>query len=1442
MNSQMLSFGSFRLDPGTRELRHRGSERRLRAKSAAVLLYLAGHPNRLVTREELLREAWPDTTVSPTVLRVCIREIRVALGEEADRFLTTVPRRGYRFTIDPAETGATPSIFVGRDAELAELHDALARARSGKREVVFVTGDVGAGKTALIEHFLDELRARGGIRCARGQAFELNGDGDGCAAVLDALNALCDEAESDQVVRALARWAPAWLLQLPSRIDDETAEELGTRNGSPSWEGRLLELRQALAELAQETPLVLVLEDLQWADPSTIDALVHLTLPKNSAQLLVVGTHRPDLPEGHPLLEARTRMRARHRCTEVPVGALSISAVGAYLVERLAEHPVDDELSRLLHEHSGGRALHLVAIVDRLLEERGLELRGGTWSLAGDLSEIAARALPNREQPRGEESPEPEFAAERRPLTALCCLVTTPTKADPEDQRAVTRAFQESASGVLRRYDGHIAQYLVDGLVVYFGYPKSHEDDAVRAIRAGLEMQDALRRLNDSLESEYGARLSARIGIHTGPVVIDEVVESGRRQVMALGDAPLLATRLSEKARPGAVVVSAQTRRLARGIFVMREGEKQALPGFAEPVRMIEVEGATGMTSRLDVLSAEELTPLVGRDAELSQLDARFAQACDGAGQSVLLGGEAGIGKSRILHAFRERIGDRSHSWLECRCSPYDQSSPFHPLVDLVRGAFRMTDDGSSEDQTQCLARGLEESALPLETNLPLLAELFGLPTPAGIAPVRLAPAAKRMRLQTLFVEWLKSLSRLQPLVLVLEDLHWVDPSTREWLGAFLDGIADSPVLLLLNHRPEFAPPWPEKSHQTALTLDRLAEEEIRRVVRGSTSARRLPSTWVEEIVRRSDGVPLFAEELTRTVVETNPEVPATDDAATLHIPESLQASLMARLDTLGPVKIVAQLASAIGREFEWDMLRELSPLTEAESKGALDRGVEERIFHRHGKSRGATYLFSHALIRDAAYQSMLRGQRRSSHLRIAETLLAGPAAIVGRHPERIAHHLAEAGDAARAVPLFQAAARIAQRTGSLHEAESRLQRALDLLPRAKLQSRDVELELYEQLAAVALGTQGYGRSADAKEELASRLDELVEACPENPRTPWAYMMLVNYHRDLGRADRAAAIADRAVRVSENLGDEDARAYNELTRANLIGVRGRFEEALDIIRRFGTFDAETENRRLQNSTTSTTLNTGFGWGSWFEFALGRPVLAIETSDAAIAHLPAIRAPLTECLVIYYATGLAIAMGRHERAVALAEALSARAAENGLAEFQMAGAAARVTARTIAGHPEGTELTALMGPEPVKTMGLTTTGPVNLWMACLVERGAGHADVALRWAGQVRERYHVSGYHWWNAELHRLEGEILGDEMADPARAEKSFVAALQLARAQGAKSFELRAATSYAEMLHREGRSDEAKRLLAPIYEWFTEGHDLPDWVRARAVLEEIGA
>lgn len=1430
---QLISFGEFRLDRRTRRLRHRGSERPLRPKSSAVLLYLAERPNRLVPREEILGNVWSDATVSPTVLRVCIREIRLALADDADRFLETVPRRGYRFRIESGDEGAAPSTFVGRASEMAVLHEAFARARGGRFEVVFVTGDAGAGKTALVEHFLDEVRADGGAVCGRGRSIELQGPADGSAAVLELLSGLCDEADGERVVEVLEEHAPGWLRRLPRR-GGRAGRSSRRRQRDLDWEAQLLELRQALEVLSSETPLVLLLEDLQWSDPQTMDALAHVTQADSSVPILLIGTYESDaVPEGHALLGLREQLEVRRRCNEIVLGGLSVDEVAAYLGARLASP--DDGIARPIHEYCGGHPLDLVALVDGLLDQNRLLLQEGVWQLGGSLEEVAADLVPRRAAP-GEAGPYSPFEAERRQLTVLCCELTSPSDLDLEDVRSIVRASLDSAVGVVQHYDGHIAQYLASGLVVYFGYPNAHEDDAARAVRAGLELAFALDQQGRELERRYGGRVASRIGIHTGPVVIDEVGEAGNRQVLALGSTANVAARLQDEARPGVVLMTGQTHRLVRGIFVTHDLGVQTLAGLTEPVEVIEVERATGVRSRVDVVPESDLTPFVGRDEELDRLEARFAQVREGAGQTILVSGDAGMGKSRLLHAFRRQLVDRPHSWLECHCSPYDQGSPFHPVIELLRQVTGISEENPAEVQIASLERELEAHDLPPDPNLPLLTELLALPAPAGVPPLVLAPEGRRLKLRELLVAWVRRMARSEPLVLVVEDLHWIDPSTRDWLGALIDGIADVPVLLALNFRPDFEPPWPQKIHTTAVSLSRLDEAQTAELVERSRKGAGLPKAWREEIVRRSDGVPFFAEELTRTVVETTPEIQAEADAPTLAIPETLQDSLTAHLDALGSVKELAQIAAVLGREFEYEMLCQVSPRRDEAVDRALEEGMREQVFHRGGGPRGETYHFKHALIRDAAYQSMLRSQRRSIHLRVAEAMLAGDGKSTEQQPERVAHHLAEGGDAARAIPFFQAAGGLALRNAALFEAEAHLQRAIGLLPYADLGDRAIELDLYEALASVSLATQGYG--AVAFGPIADQLEELVEACPEHPRVPWAYLMLVNHHREVGRHDRAVAFAGRAVQSSEQQRDEDALAYNQLTRGHLLGIRGRFDEALAIIDEFGAFDAETERRRLQRSSTSATLNTGFAWAALFKFAAGRPIEALETANAGVAHLDEIRAPLTECLVLLNASAVHLIAGKFGRAIELAEQLMEIAGENGLAMWRMMGWATRATAHALTGNLEGAEWTAVFGDVPTATIGVAAAAPFGIWLGALTERARGNADLALRWAHGTAAVL-APGASWWNVEFLRLKAEILAIEKADPAGAEAAFDAALDLARAQGARTLELRAATSYGRHLRDVGRGQEVRGLIEPLYEWFGEGHDLEDLVAAKSLLDE---
>jgi class 3 adenylate cyclase len=479
-----------------------------------------------------------------------------------------------------------------------------------------VAGEAGAGKTALLDQFLETLRVDG-IRCARGQALELHGGGEGCAAILDLLSRLCDEAAGDEVVSALSRRAPGWLLQLPGRVDDATAERLRGRATTPSWEGRLLELSEAVETLAAEQPLVLALEDLQWSDASTIDALAQLTRRTVDAQLLVVASYRPEaLADGHPFVATRPRLLESGRCTETRLGRLPVEQVEAYLARRLAPQPLGDGVARALHDASGGHPLRLAATVDQLLDQHRLLVRDGAWHLDGAVPGMEGDEHVDPEQP-ADGGDLPSRVAERRQLTVMSFdLVGANVMArrlDPEDLRSVVRAVQESASAVIQRWEGYVAQYLVDGLLAYFSYPQAHEDDAERAVRAGLEMVTALQHVNESLEREYGTRVAVRIGIHTGEVVIGEVGGGATRGMIALGDVPNLAARARSAAAPDTVVITRATQRLVAGTFVIEDAGTDATGVAHEPLRLNRVVGESGRRGRLAIAGAR-LTSFVGRE------------------------------------------------------------------------------------------------------------------------------------------------------------------------------------------------------------------------------------------------------------------------------------------------------------------------------------------------------------------------------------------------------------------------------------------------------------------------------------------------------------------------------------------------------------------------------------------------------------------------------------------------------------------------------------------------------------------------------------------------------------------------------------------------------------------------------------------------------------
>ena len=529
--------------------------------------------------------------------------------------------------------------------------------------------------------------------------------------------------------------------------------------------------------------------------------------------------------------------------------------------------------------------------------------------------------------------PPPE--AERRQLTILFCDLVASTalsrQLDPEDYRAAVRAYQAACAPVIERFDGHIAQYLGDGLLVYFGYPLAHEDDAQRAVRAGLAMVEAMGALTTRLEQQQGVRLAVRVGIHTGPVVVGEMGAGGRREQLALGETPNVAARLESLAAPNTVVISAALHQLVQGYFVCDDLGAHALKGVDTPLQVYRVLGESGAQSRLDVPSPRGLTPLVGREAEVTLLLDRWAQVKDGLGQVVLLSGEAGIGKSRLVQVLKDHLAGEPHTRLECRCSPYHTNSALYPVIDLWQRVLRFETAEAPADKLHKLEQMLAQYRLPLAETVPLFAALLSLPDERYPA-LALTPQQQKQKTLEALLALLVERAAQEPLLLIVEDLHWVDPSTLEFLSLLVDQGPTARMLTLCTFRPQFTPPWPPRAHIAQLTLTRLPRPQVGRMVTAVAGGKALPAEVVQQIITRSDGVPLFVEEMTKLVLasgllrEHEDHYALTGPLPPLAIPATLQDALMARLDQLASAKAVAQLGATLGREFTYELLRAVSP------------------------------------------------------------------------------------------------------------------------------------------------------------------------------------------------------------------------------------------------------------------------------------------------------------------------------------------------------------------------------------------------------------------------------------------------------------------------------------------------------------------------------------
>ena len=1063
------------------------------------------------------------------------------------------------------------------------------------------------------------------------------------------------------------------------------------------------------------------------------------------------------------------------------------------------------------------------------------------------LKAIAEARLPRTPSAVPAPATPPSFAAERRQLTVMFCdlvgSTTLSAQLDPEDLRELVRAYQAACADVVQRFDGYIAQYLGDGLLIYFGWPHAHEDDPPRAVHAALGMIAAMDALNQRLPiATAGVRLTVRIGVHTGQVVVGEVGRDARHERLAIGETPNVAARIEGVAEPGTVAVSDATYQLVRGHFDCVPLGARALRGLAQPMPVYRVEAPRAVTNRLE--PTEPVTQLVGREPEVAFLLELWNRATAGRGQVVILTGEAGIGKSRLVRVMKNHLADVPCTRIECRSSPYDRSTAFYPVIDMLQRRLAWRADDTPEQRLDQLERELAAFPLPLHESVPLFAALLSLPCPETRYPPR-AGSPQQQRQQTLdgVVSMLSALAEQQPVLLIVEDLHWTDPSTLDLLGLLVDHAGDRAIYVVLTCRPTWQPPWPQRSWVTQLTLQRLSAEEIHRLVEHVAAGHSLPAEARRQIVDRSDGVPLYVEEITKAALEAEASAragaPDTLAGASLAIPATLQDALMARLDQLGTAKIVAQHAAVIGRQFAYPVLSAVADIPDATLQHELSRLVDSGLVYQRGRPPDAEYVFKHALIQDIAYRSLLRSTRQECHERIARTLLAQFPAMAWSRAELLAHHYTEGGQDEIAIGYWHRAGERALQNSSYVEASRHLTRGLELAAKRPATPDNLSqmLAMQTALATALLPTKGYGSTEVA--EAYGRAQELCERLGDIPHLfpvlygQWASRVHRGHHEaTLELAEQTLARARQAADPGARMVSERALGQSLLFTGRLERARGHLEAALD------SYDlAEHAGLALRYGLDlRTAALSHLVVTSWL---LGHPDKAAACSAQALAHAEAVRHENSLAHTLVHAGTFfeqfrdnAVGVRSHARRLAtLAE-------EGG---FQMFLAWCRVLEGwadfELGDHDQGLSVMRA-GIADAQASGSVLYQPYFL---TLLAQCHDKVDDAARARHAIDEALEFVGGHgerWYAAEAYRVKGTLRLREGGDETQAEDLFHEALAVAHEQRARALALRSALSLAALWRGHGRLDDARSLVTPIYAGFAEGLEAPDLSAARALID----
>ena len=1083
-------------------------------------------------------------------------------------------------------------------------------------------------------------------------------------------------------------------------------------------------------------------------------------------------------------------------------------------------------------------------LTEQDLKDLGV-LLGHRRKMLRSIADMKGSVLPT---PLPGPKPVPRTDAERRQLTIMFCdLVGSSELAvrlDPEDLRRVIGAYHNCIKEIIARYQGIIARYMGDGVLAYFGYPQAHEDDAEQATRAGLALVEAVA----GLQTDIGTELHVRVGIATGTVIVGDLIGEGAAQEQAvIGETPNLAGRLQTVAEPGTVLICKSTRRLTGGHFEYRDLGPVTLKGWAEPAQAWHVLRTSGVESRFEAQHKTRLTPLIGREEQMDLLLRRWRTAVHGEGCVVVLTGEPGIGKSHIALALQERLQDEPHTVLRYFCSAHHINSALFPFIGQLERAAKFERSDTPAEKLSKLDALVAQSTSDPE-NVAVLANLFALPTDDRYRLQELIPQKRKEKTLAALLALLEGAAAKQPVFITFEDVHWIDPTSLELLAAVVEHMPQLRALLLVTARPEFTPPWPSYPHVTTIPLTRLGRRDGAALVEQVAGGKSLPQEVMNEILARTDGVPLFIEELTKTLLESqmlqqrDGHYVLDRPLPSLAIPTTLHASLMARLDRLAPVREVAQIGAVAGRDFHYELLKAVAGLPTDRLEEALDQLVELELIFRRGEIPHAVYAFKHALVRDAAYAGLLKSRRGQLHAAIASALEQRFPEVVQTQPETLAHHLTEAGLIERAIEYWLVAGKNAALRSANVEAMAHLQRGIEVIGRLPAGEDKDRSELDFQLVLGPCLIATHGPAASKALTTFARARELCERLGEPPEYLQVMFWLATASVVRGELPQALEAIAGLPSAAQARGNQPALLNGIRGQAMILMFMGRIVEARDALERaVEAFSASEESDRMAaraaGQDAGVSMLVLMAWVLWI---LGQVDEAVLRMDAALERADTVQHAHTHAYAWYYAAVLhalrgepVIAQGYAERCLAISE-------QHGFRQWLGLSRAIRgicMAVLDISGSRLD-DVVAELGEYQQAGYQLGITAQFVLLCPALLLQN--EPEAALETIDQGLSVVSHNSERFFEAELYRLKARALLMRGAPDAEAEALLDQALRTARSQQARSLELRAATDLARLWMKQGKHAAAHDVLSSIYGRFSEGFNTRDLREAKAVIAQL--